>query len=726
MNRFRRPARACRSFAAATRLLRVVRELRRHLERAPPVDAVSALVDGEEEVGGPLEVLDRELEEERLAAEARRRLLADRVVVVARSDRLVEDRRVRSQAGDRVPIDVALHDAVVEHGPGDVVEPQALTLVVECLCCLHARSFSAATRSTRDLRYTVGCEPELLQEMLQRSGRTERVHSDDRPTVTHIAVPPQSRCLLDADPRPHGRRQHFVAVLPRLAVEQLPTRHAHHARLDATRRELIARRQREVHLRPRRQQDHIGLAVRRVGEHVGPLRDTRGRREDRPIEGRQVLPRQDHRGRLIVELDEDPPGLDDLVRVGRSEDEEAGHGTERRQLLHGLMRRPVFADADRVVREDVHDGDLHQGGQADRPTGVVREDQESRPVRPQLRERHAVRDRCGRVLAHPEVQVASGPALGLEAARALERQVRLRRRGKVGGTAYDPRDRLRNGVQHLARRVAAGVALGVGRERRQRVLPADRQVATLDAVELVGELGMLRAVSGEQLVPRVASSFSPRADALREVVVHTVGDVEVLVLREVEESLRRLDTLDSERLAVGLGRVLHGRAVPDVAVHHDDRRSITFRSERVERALDRLEVVRVRDGRDVPAVGHEPRRDIFGERDVRVAFDRHAVRVVDPAQVRQSLMSGERRRLGRDAFHHAAVARERVHVEVEEVEALAVVASGEPLTGNRHAHRRRNALAERTCRRLDSTRPAILRMTGATRVELAEGLQIVE
>ena len=42
--------------------------------------------------------------------------------------------------------------------------------------------------------------------------------------------------------------------------------------------------------------------------------------------------------------------------------------------------------------------------------------------------------------------------------------------------------------------------------------------------------------------------------------------------------------------------------------------------------------------RDVPAVRHEPRRDILGEGDVRVALDGHAVRVVDPAEVREPLV----------------------------------------------------------------------------------------
>ena len=37
------------------------------------------------------------------------------------------------------------------------------------------------------------------------------------------------------------------------------------------------------------------------------------------------------------------------------------------QLLDRLVRRAVLADADRVVREDVNDRQLHQGAEPDRP-----------------------------------------------------------------------------------------------------------------------------------------------------------------------------------------------------------------------------------------------------------------------------------------------------------------------------------------------------------------------
>ena len=55
------------------------------------------------------------------------------------------------------------------------------------------------------------------------------------------------------------------------------------------------------------------------------------------------------------------------------------------ELLDRLMRRSVLADADRIVREDIDDGQLHQGRQTDRRLHVVGEDQEARAETPHLR-----------------------------------------------------------------------------------------------------------------------------------------------------------------------------------------------------------------------------------------------------------------------------------------------------------------------------------------------------
>ena len=158
MKRLSRSALACSCGRLLDRRLGVVGDQRRDLERAEAVDAGGALVDRGEEVGGVAQVGERQLEEDPLGGRGADPLLGNRaaaelgdllVVGVAAGDRLVEDRRVRGQAGDRELLDVAREGAVAQHRAGDVVEPEALAQLVQLRGRLHeSSSFAAsATRS---------------------------------------------------------------------------------------------------------------------------------------------------------------------------------------------------------------------------------------------------------------------------------------------------------------------------------------------------------------------------------------------------------------------------------------------------------------------------------------------------------------------------------------------------------------------------------------------------
>src|SRR5256885_7826172 len=89
-------------------------------------------------------------------------------------------------------------------------------------------------------------------------------------------------------------------------------------------------------------------------------------------------------------------------------------------------------------------------------------------------------------------------------------------------------------------------------------------------------------------------------------------------------------------------------------------------------------------------------------------------------------MAGERRRLPRDALHHAAVAAQRVHVVPEQVETRTVELPGHPTAGDRHADTGRHPLSERAGRRLYTGGPAVLGVAGRPTVELTEALDVVE
>ena len=366
----------------------------------------------------------------------------------------------------------------------------------------RARRARARPRATR-----VGGETELLDEHLQRRRRAERVHADDRSAVADVAVPAERRRLLDRDPRLHRRRQHLVAVGLRLAVEELPARHADDARADAARRR--ARRA------PRARaptSDPVAIRIT-SGSPLGvdrartrpSRRSDAGAIADRSTVGSAWRERTSDR-RLSLELRRRSRQVSATSFASAGpEHEQARDRPQRHELLDRLMGRPVLADPDRVVREDVDDGDLHQRGQPDRATRVVGEDEEARPERPELGERHPVRDRRRGVLADAEVEVAPAPLVGLEVAGAVERQARLRRGREVGGTAEQPGHVLRDARSAPGRtsRGSRCPSRRPGRRRDVRV-PAVGQLAALHPLDLVGELGMVGAVLGERRLPRLA------------------------------------------------------------------------------------------------------------------------------------------------------------------------------------------------------------------------------
>src|SRR5215467_2297794 len=127
-----------RRLGRAERARGVVGEERRHLERDPAVHTVGAVPDGTEKIGGPRQVFDGQLEEERLPRLALAHLLPDgRVVGRAVLDGVIENGGIRGETGHGELVDVALEGAVLQDVAGDVVEPEALAQVVQQLCRFH-------------------------------------------------------------------------------------------------------------------------------------------------------------------------------------------------------------------------------------------------------------------------------------------------------------------------------------------------------------------------------------------------------------------------------------------------------------------------------------------------------------------------------------------------------------------------------------------------------------
>ena len=354
MKRFGRSAFACRSAACLT--VAPVSNAsfgETSSETKPSTPSVRSCC-GLEQVGGPAQVGDRHLEEERLGVEALLAQLVHLVVVgVAGGDRLLEDRRVRRQARDRELVDVALQRPVVEHRAGDVVQPEALAEIVELLRGLHLDDLLGG------LDHLVWGEAELRHRVLERGRGAERVHSDRAALLADITVPTEGRRLLDRDARGHGRWQHLVAVGLVLAVEDFPAGQADHARGDAVGHELVVGLERERDLAAGRKQDHVGVARLDVCDHVAALARSLRCRVLRAVDDRHVLAGQHEGDGLVASVHRHAPGLGGLVGIGGADHVEAGNGAKARELLDGLVGRTVLAKPDRVVGENMDNRQFH-------------------------------------------------------------------------------------------------------------------------------------------------------------------------------------------------------------------------------------------------------------------------------------------------------------------------------------------------------------------------------
>ena len=128
----------------------------------------------------------------------------------------------------------------------------------------------------------------------------------------------------------------------------------------------------------------------------------------------------------------------------------------------------------------------------------------------------------------------------------------------------------------------------------------------------------------------------------------------------------------------------------------------------------------------VPAISEKARRHIVAERQIRVPLDGHPVAVVDPAEVAEHLVAGERSRFARHPLHHVAVPADHVDVVIEQGEIRPVEMPGQPASGERHADAVAAALAERPGGGFDPGGQMIFGMTWAFAAELPEMLDIVE
>ena len=210
----------------------------------------------------------------------------------------------------------------------------------------------------------------------------------------------------------------------------------------------------------------------------------------------------------------------------------------------------------------------------------------------------------------------------------------------------------------------------------------------------------------------------------REARAHLGRHQERRRLRPAERALGGGGLLGAERLAVRvLGVLLLRRAVADVAVAHHQARVRLVVQRALERERERGGIIGIRL-QHLPAVGLESLHRVIGERDAGVAVDGDVIVVVHHHQVPEPEVARERRRLVRDALHHAAVAGDGEHAVGRGREAIAREARVGESRGQRHADGVADALPERSGGGLDAGGEAVFRMPRRAAAELPEALQL--
>src|SRR4029077_6086399 len=272
-------------------------------------------------------------------------------------------------------------------------------------------------------------------------------------------------------------------------------------------------------------------------------------------------------------------------------------------MFDGLVRWAVFADADRIVREDMDHRNFHQRAQPDRTSPVVAEDQEPRPEGSQLRQRETVENRAHRVFTDAKVQIAARSTVGLKITRARERQSHLGGRSKVRGATDHPGKIRCDGIEDFGRGVASGYSLAISWKNGHLPLPVRRHLAFLNLIELRGKFGKSFPVLGELFLPLFARFAAPPSNPGLEVLVYPAGNQELGVGRRAVRLLDQLNLLFAERLAVRRTRVLTmRRTIADMTVNDYDRWSARRARGIPERVLNAIQIVGIPDTNDVPSI----------------------------------------------------------------------------------------------------------------------------
>src|SRR5258708_4220487 len=153
--------------------------------------------------------------------------------------------------------------------------------------------------------------------------------------------------------------------------------------------------------------------------------------------------------------------------------------------------------------------------------------------------------------------------------------------------------------------------------------------------------------------------------------------------------------------------------ISEYGVKREERWAICGGLERLKSPCQHVQIIGVTNACHVPTIGDEACCHIIGKGQGGIAFDGDVVVIINPAQVRELQMTGQRGSLVANTLHHAAVATDGVNVVIEHLKGGAVEVRSHPASGGSHANACRHTLTKGASGCLNSRGPAIFRMSRA-------------
>src|SRR5215470_4298624 len=235
----------------------------------------------------------------------------------------------------------------------------------------------------------------------------------------------------------------------------------------------------------------------------------------------------------------------------------------------------------------------------------------------------------------------------------------------------------------------------------------------LHPVEFLSEFRILLAILCDSREPLITSLLPTFPHTVLEVVINTLGHIKLLVFGPAIIPLGKTDLFFTQGFAVSAACILFvGCPVSDVTVDNDQRGAIFGVPERPESASQHLKVVRIANARNIPPVSKKARRNVFRERKGGIALNRDVVIVINPTEIREPPMAGERGCFAGDSLHHAAIPAQCIHIEIKKIfKAGSVITSRQPLSGGGHSDAGCDSLPQRTSGGFHPGGPAVLRMS---------------